>query len=101
MIDQLVSTLNDDNPPDDIARPLQALWWLKKGGLVQGPEWEKAHDLCQQQEGDKHHDWVHALAHWIEGDHGNANYWYRRVGEDRGGEDIPAEWDHIVKNVSR
>ncbi len=47
-----------------------------------GPEWEKAHELCQMQEGDLAHDRVHALAHWIEGDESNASYWYRRTGPE-------------------
>ena len=42
-------------------------------------EWEKAHAICQQNEGNHDDDLVHALAHWIEGDESNAGYWYHRV----------------------
>jgi hypothetical protein len=52
-------------PPSGLTVPQQALWWLKKGGLAMGPEWEKAHALCQQAEGTREYDLVHALAHWI------------------------------------
>lgn len=82
-------------PSASLSRPQQALWWLKKGGLSLGPEWEKAHGLCQQDEGDCAHDLVHALAHWIEGDMSNAAYWYRRVGGNRAAT-ILAEWDRIA-----
>ena len=67
-MDKALTDFGMDTPPAGLARPLAALWWLKKGGLVMGPQWEKAHELCQMQEGDRAHDSVHALVHWIEGD---------------------------------
>lgn len=96
----LAATLDAPKPPETLSAPLKALWWLKKGGLKTGPEWEQAHEICQAAEGDKAHDWVHALAHWIEGDEWNSNYWYRRVGEDRRGSTIPEEWDVLAKALS-
>ncbi len=86
--------------PDSLTPPLQALWWLKKGGLAMGTEWQKAHDICQTAEGQHDYDLVHALAHWIEGDMGNASYWYRRVGEQRAA-DIPSEWNRIAAKLSK
>ncbi len=87
-------------PPADLSLPQQALWWLKKGGLAMGPEWQKAHDICQTQEGEHAYDLVHALAHWIEGDQSNANYWYRRVGAKRAA-DIASEWQRITAELSQ
>lgn len=87
------------NPPPSLSRPCQALWWLKKGKLAMGPEWQKAHELCQMQEGDAAHDIVHALAHWIEGDEANANYWYRRAGR-RPAATIDAEWQRLADEFS-
>lgn len=81
-----------------LSAPLQALWWLPAGGLTIGDEWEKAHQLCQQQEGDPAHDLVHALAHWIEGDMANASYWYRRVQRSRASS-IAQEWDDIARHL--
>lgn len=78
--------------------PLQALWWLKKGELATGPEWGKAHELCQQNEGEHAHDLVHALVHWIEGDMGNAGYWYRRAGDARASA-IALEWNRIAAKL--
>ena len=69
-----------DAPPDGLAPALAALWWLRKGGLRTGAAWERAHAVCQAHEGERDADLVHALAHWIEGDLGNADYWYRRAG---------------------
>ena len=73
--------VSTDQPPNELSAPLQALWWLKKGGLKVGPEWHEAHEICQSAEGEPAHDWVHALCHLIEGDHGNAGYWFRRAGQ--------------------
>ncbi|MEM8590499.1 MAG: hypothetical protein AAGG65_20755 [Pseudomonadota bacterium] len=99
MSDRIQSSIDGAQPPADLPPPLQALWWLKKGDLHMGPEWHTAHEICQTAEGDKAHDWVHALAHWIEGDESNANYWYRRVGEQRHGTDIAGEWRYIVERL--
>jgi hypothetical protein len=82
-------------PSPELSAPLQALWWLKKGNLAMGAEWENAHTICQAREGERDYDLVHALAHWIEGDVGNAEYWYARAHEKRGS-DIAAEWTRIV-----
>lgn len=81
--------------PNDLPRPLLALWWLKRGGLKMGEAWTVAHGLCQEHEGDRDHDLVHALAHLIEGDEPNAAYWYRRAGSEKRG-DIEAEWQRIA-----
>ncbi len=86
-------------PPAELSRPLRALWWLKKGDLKPGPCWETAHALCQEAEGDLAHDRVHALAHWIEGDAGNAAYWYRRTGGKKA-ETIAAEWERLMAELA-
>lgn len=65
-----------------------------------GPEWRKAHELCQIREGDHAYDLVHALVHWIEGDETNSAYWYRRVSEVRA-TDIETEWERIAAALSR
>ena len=42
-------------------------------------DWAAAHDIAQRHEGDALADWLHAVLHKIEGDDGNARYWYRRT----------------------
>ena len=91
-MNQMLGSLGAAEPPADFSPPLQALWWLKKGGLRPGPEWERAHEICQTAEGTPAYDRVHALAHWIEGDRSNSDYWYRRAGAKREGADVEAEW---------
>ncbi|PVB59460.1 hypothetical protein DCO57_22260 [Labrenzia sp. 011] len=79
--------------------PEQALWWLKKGGLKLGPEWETAHEICQSREGDMAHDWIHALCHLIENDPGNAAYWFRRAGKPAGARDAETLWQDIAASI--
>jgi hypothetical protein len=95
----LLDDMSTPEPPAGLSRPLQALWWLRKGGLETGAAWERAHSLCQQQEGDPAHDLVHALAHWIEGDSANAAYWYRRVGGGRAAT-MAEEWRRIAAKLA-
>jgi hypothetical protein len=90
------ASLAAEAPAAGLTAPLEALWWLGKGGLKPGPEWERAHALCQAGEGERGCDLVHALAHWIEGDLGNADYWYRRAGERRPGGEVGDEWARLV-----
>jgi hypothetical protein len=42
-------------------------------------DWAAAHDIAQRHEGDAVADWLHAVLHKIEGDDGNARYWYQRT----------------------
>jgi hypothetical protein len=50
--------------------------------LIREGNWDKAHDLVQQFEGDYDFDAIHALLHRQEGDTFNARWWYRRLGKD-------------------
>ena len=93
------SSFAKPTPPDGSKAAVQALWWLKKGGLVMSTEWEKAHAICQQDEGNPDYDQVHALAHWIEGDESNARYWYRRTGSKRAAS-IAEEWERVVAQIA-
>lgn len=44
-------------------------------------DWEAAHRLVQDpSETDATAAWIHAVVHRMEGDLGNARYWYRRCG---------------------
>lgn len=86
-------------PPPDLTPALQALWWLGRGRFRTGPEWDRAHDICQQHEGTPACDRVHALAHWIEGDQANSAYWYRRAGAQPAGADPAADWASQVADL--
>ena len=67
-----------------------AIRYLKKG------EWDKAHAIAQQDE-TKLGCWAHGIVHMLEGDLGNARYWYRRAGRPFPRErDASAEIDALV-----
>ncbi len=81
--------------------PQQALALLRQGSFKIGNDWEKSHAICQTAEGTFEYDLVHALAHWIEGDMGNRDYWYSRVRPWVRGETIEAEALRIAARLSQ
>ena len=84
------SVAADDAPPEGLSDELRSLWFTKKG------EWEKAHDIAQDID-TQMGSWIHALLHLIEGDLGNAGYWYSRAGKpSRKPEEIDASWEELV-----
>ena len=44
-------------------------------------DWDGAHKIVQEDEDDATSCWIHAVLHKIEGDAGNARYWYRLAGQ--------------------
>ena len=59
------------------ARLLQAVDHALSG------DWQAAHLIAQDHEGERFADWIHAVAHRMEGDLANAAYWYARCGRER------------------
>lgn len=59
-------------------------------------DWEAAHNIAQNREGEWQYDRIHALLHRIEGDDFNARYWYRRVNEAFPTKSIDEEWDELA-----
>ncbi|MEY4384943.1 MAG: hypothetical protein RLY20_226 [Verrucomicrobiota bacterium] len=49
--------------------------------LALANQWDAAHNLVQRYEGDATAAWIHAVLHKIEGDLGNARYWYHHAGK--------------------
>jgi hypothetical protein len=50
--------------------------------LALGGDWQAAHLIAQDHEGNELANWIHAVCHRMEGDLGNARYWYRRCDRD-------------------
>ena len=44
--------------------------------------WQAAHRIVQDHDADEVAAWIHAVVHRMEGDTGNARYWYRRCGRE-------------------
>ena len=83
------ASLSGAAPAPDLDPPLAALWWAAKGG------WDAAHKLVQD-EATADAAWVHAYLHRLEGDLGNAGYWYRRAGKPVAAGALEPEWEGIV-----
>ena len=49
--------------------------------LALADQWDAAHRMVQELEGDSTAACVHAVLHKIEGDESNSRYWYRRAGK--------------------
>lgn len=89
----LVSATTENRPPSGMSDLARALWETKAGN------WDAAHDIVN----DIHTSmgsWIHAHLHLIEGDLGNAGYWYRKAGRpSRTPDEIDDEWLEIATEV--
>jgi hypothetical protein len=86
-------SLAADTPPERLPPALQALWWQGRG------HWDRAHAIVQADERDPVNAWVHAHLHRVEGDLGNAGYWYRRAGRPAATGSLDAEWAAIATEL--
>jgi hypothetical protein len=87
------SASEDSGPPAGISRAAEAVWHAKAGN------WRAGHDIAQHLPGSLG-VWIHAHLHFIEGDLGNAAYWYARAEKPaRGAEDIEEEWRELAEAV--
>ena len=87
------SALEDSSPPEGMTLEAEAVWHVKAGN------WQVSHDIAQDLPG-KLGSWIHAHLHLIEGDRGNAGYWYARAGRPACEPDeIEAEWRELAAAV--
>ena len=85
----LKASLADPAPGAALSPPLAALWWAAKGN------WDAAHKIVMNEE-TREAAWVHAYLHRVEGDLGNAGYWYRQAGQPAAKDSLEAEWERIA-----
>jgi hypothetical protein len=90
--DFLASVDRDANPPAGLSAPLRALWLAQKG------RWDDSHDVVNDLPTSMG-SWIHAYLHRIEGDLGNAAYWYARAGRGaiRTRDNLDGEWRDLVQ----
>jgi len=91
-LSELKCSLMKANPPSGLAPALAALWWAGKD------QWDKAHRIVMDEAG-KDCAWVHAHLHRVEGDLGNARYWYRQAQRPVSTGPHAAEWDAIAETL--
>jgi hypothetical protein len=85
----LRTSLSGAAPAPDLGAPLAGLWWAAKGN------WDQAHKIVQD-ESSADAAWVHAYLHRVEGDLGNAGYWYRQAGRPVATDSLESEWERIA-----
>ncbi len=85
-------SLSGAAPAPGLYAPLAALWWAAKGN------WDEAHKIVQDEESAEA-AWVHAYLHRVEGDLGNAGYWYRRARRPVATGSLEAEWQEIASEL--
>ena len=83
-------SLSKPAPLSRVAPALAALWWAGKG------DWARAHKLVMDDDS-REAAWVHAYLHRVEGDDGNAKYWYRQARQRPATGALDAEWEDIAK----
>jgi hypothetical protein len=83
------ASLSDTSPAPELNAPLAALWWAARG------LWGEAHRIVQARD-DADSAWVHAYLHRVEGDLGNAGYWYRQANKPVATGPLDAEWEAMV-----
>lgn len=87
------SAESEPEPPAGLSDEVRALW------LARANRWDEAHDVAQEihtPDG----SWIHALLHLIEGDIGNAGYWFARAGRPSvRASEIDAEWEKIARKL--
>src|ERR1700733_15232389 len=83
------ASLSGAEPAPGLDAPLAGLWWAAKGN------WDQAHRIVQD-ESSADAAWVHAYLHRVEGDLGNAGYWYRQARRPAATDSLESEWQRIV-----
>jgi hypothetical protein len=86
------ASLSGAAPAPDLDPPVAALWWAARG------QWDEAHKLVQDEAGTDS-AWVHAYLHRVEGDLGNAGYWYRRAARPVATGPVETEWQRIASEL--
>ena len=90
--DDFIKLAKESEPPDLLSDIHLALWYAFKDN------WDMAHHIVQDIN-TQTASWIHAYLHRVEGDLGNANYWYNRAGEQSSTESLEVELNKIIKSV--
>lgn len=87
-----IASLDGASSAPDLSAPLAGLWWAAKG------DWDQAHKIVQD-DNSREAGWVHAYLHRVEGDLGNAGYWYRQAGQPTAKDSLQVEWKRIAATL--
>lgn len=94
-VDELLASVQEnDQPPEGLDPKILALWLARKD------RWDASHEVAQDI-ASRDGSWIHAYLHRVEGDLGNARYWYNRAGKPPkgGSESLDEEWREISQDL--
>ena len=87
------SAASDPKPATRLSPEAKVLWFIKRG------DWEAAHGIAQDIATPTGF-WLHAMLHLIEGDLGNARYWFVEAGRPvKKPSQIEELWDEIAEEL--
>ena len=90
--DDFIKLTKESEPSDKLSGIYLAIWYAVKDN------WDMAHNIIQDINTEIA-SWIHAYLHRVEGDLGNANYWYNRAGKKSSNESLEIELNNIIKSV--
>ncbi len=90
--EEFLSWKSAGSVPEDIPPLLQSLLLDAAG------DWDNAHRIAQG-DGSPDGSWVHAYLHRVEGDLGNASYWYDSAGKRMPKISLDEEWEYIAMDL--
>lgn len=91
-LNEFKASLDREQPPAGLGRPLEALWQDGKG------RWDAAHAIAQSLD-NAAGAWIHAYLHRKEGDAGNAAFWYGCAGRPPCTTSLEEEWEAIAAGL--
>lgn len=90
--EDFVRSIEEQEMPGNLSPALTGLWYARAG------DWERSHRTVQD-ESSRACAWVHAYLHRVEGDLGNAAYWYRSAGRPVAASALDDEWSEITREL--
>jgi len=73
---------------------------LKALDLEKDGHWDQSHRLIQSYYS-MEACWIHAYLHRVEGDLGNAGYWYGQAGKMMPRHDLKKEWEELYQYMGK
>ena len=88
--DDFIKLTKASEPSDKLSGVHLAIWYAVKDN------WDMAHNIVQDINTETA-SWIHAYLHRVEGDIGNAHYWYNRARKKPSSEPLKSELDDIIQ----
>ena len=89
-LEEFRTSLREGQPSATLPPLLCALWWDARGNF------DRAHEIAQEESSGQESAWVHAYLHRKEKDPENAEYWYKRAHQPYPETSSDEEWRQIT-----